>query len=103
MNKMFAIREQKFAHDNPLAIMGEGGDPPTPPSSFFPKGATPPPIFFVKGDHPPPLVCVKVGVPPLRFQRHNPAFRVESSTERACRKRPEGGWGWGGTPSPTLA
>jgi len=49
MNKMFAIREQKFAHDNPLAIMGEEGDPPIP-HHLFPGGG-----------HPPTHVCVKVG------------------------------------------
>ena len=43
MNKMFAIREQKFVNDIPLAIMGRGVIPLSP-IIFFPEGATPPPM-----------------------------------------------------------
>jgi len=56
MNKMFAIREQKFAHDNPLAIMGEEGDPPIP-HHLFPGGGHPPThYFFKRGARPSPGV-----------------------------------------------
>ena len=64
MNKMFAIREQKFAHDNPLAIMGEEGDPPIPHHLFPGWGHPPPTIFSKRGSPPSPCVREGGGTPP---------------------------------------
>ena len=53
-------------------------------------GATPHPLFFQEGITPLPPFRVSGGYPTPWFQQPDPVFRVESSPERVCRKRPEG-------------
>src|SRR5208337_1304507 len=40
--------------NRPVAARGEGGDPPTPPPSFFKEGVTPPPMCRGRWGVPPP-------------------------------------------------